>query len=76
MSICLCWAHGATNVLTISRASFDVGVCVCLQNGTLVKKYQGDTDVGGIFEVCWNKSGSKIAACFSNKKVIVVEFQL
>jgi len=61
----------------LASGSFDRCLNIwSMENGILVKKYQGDTDVGGIFEVCWNRTGSKIAACFSNKKVIVVEFRI
>ena len=42
------------------------------KDGTLVKTYQGD---GGIFEVCWNKDGTKVAACFSNCAVAVLDFK-
>ncbi|CAJ1942923.1 unnamed protein product [Sphenostylis stenocarpa] len=34
-----------------------------LKEGKIVKTYTGN---GGIFEVCWNKEGDKIAACFAN----------
>ncbi|GMP80929.1 hypothetical protein CsSME_00035840 [Camellia sinensis var. sinensis] len=34
-----------------------------VKEGKIVKTYTGN---GGIFEVCWNKEGDKIAACFAN----------
>ncbi|KAI3867039.1 hypothetical protein MKW98_000252 [Papaver atlanticum] len=37
-----------------------------MKDGSLVKTYNGS---GGIFEVCWNKEGDKIAACFANNTV-------
>jgi transducin (beta)-like 1 len=43
------------------------------EDGQLVKTFQGD---GGIFEVCWNKDGSKVAASFSNNTVAVMDFKL
>lgn len=61
----------------LASGSFDRCLNIwSMEDGVLVKKYQGDLDVGGIFEVCWNRTGSKVAACFSNKKVVIVEFQM
>ena len=37
----------------------------------MMRTYKGE---GGIFEVCWNKDGSKVAACFSNNRVSVIDF--
>ena len=37
------------------------------------KTYNGDK---GIFEVCWNKKGCKVAAYFANKKVYVFDVRL
>lgn len=42
-------------------------------SGSLVKTYRGS---GGIFEVCWNRDGGKIAACFSKSSVCVLDFWL
>ena len=36
------------------------------QDGALIKTYRGQ---GGIFEVCWNGAGTKVAACFSDNTV-------
>ncbi|ESW28748.1 hypothetical protein PHAVU_002G014600 [Phaseolus vulgaris] len=44
-----------------------------LKEGKIVKTYSGD---GGIFEVCWNKEGNKIAACFANNTVCVLDFRM
>ena len=44
-----------------------------VKEGKIVKTYTGD---GGIFEVCWNKEGDKIAACFANNTVCVVDFRM
>ncbi|XP_058221156.1 WD40 repeat-containing protein HOS15 [Rhododendron vialii] len=44
-----------------------------VKQGKLVKTYTG---TGGIFEVCWNKEGDKVAACFSNEVVCVFDFRM
>ncbi|CAI0461576.1 unnamed protein product [Linum tenue] len=44
-----------------------------LKDGNIVKKYTGN---GGIFEVCWNKEGDKIAACSANNTVCVLDFRM
>lgn len=44
-----------------------------LSDGKIIKTYNGN---GGIFEVCWNKEGDKIAACFSNNTVCVLDFRM
>ncbi|XP_069148913.1 WD40 repeat-containing protein HOS15-like [Solanum lycopersicum] len=44
-----------------------------VKEAKLVRTYNGD---GGIFEVCWNKKGNKVAACFANKKVYVFDLRL
>lgn len=44
-----------------------------VKDGKLIKTYCGG---GGIFEVCWNKEGDKIAACFSNNTVCVIDFRM
>ncbi|CAO2828214.1 unnamed protein product [Amaranthus hypochondriacus] len=44
-----------------------------LREGRIVKTYSGN---GGIFEVCWNKEGDKIAACFANNTVCVLDFRM
>lgn len=44
-----------------------------LKEGKIVKTYSGN---GGIFEVCWNKEGDKIAACFANNTVCVLDFRM
>jgi transducin (beta)-like 1 len=43
------------------------------QDGALVKTYKGS---GGIYEVCWNKSGSKLAACFSTNSLVVIDVRM
>ncbi|KAJ1403201.1 WD40/YVTN repeat-like-containing domain superfamily [Sesbania bispinosa] len=44
-----------------------------MKEGKIVKTYTGN---GGIFEVCWNKEGDKIAACFANNTVCVLDFRM
>ncbi|GMH06385.1 hypothetical protein Nepgr_008225 [Nepenthes gracilis] len=44
-----------------------------LKEGKIVKTYAGN---GGIFEVCWNKEGDRIAACFANNTVCVLDFRM
>uniref|UniRef100_A0A0V0IDZ0 Putative F-box-like/WD repeat-containing protein TBL1XR1-like n=1 Tax=Solanum chacoense TaxID=4108 RepID=A0A0V0IDZ0_SOLCH len=44
-----------------------------MKEAKIVKTYNGD---GCIFEVCWNKEGNKVAACFANKKVCVYDMRL
>ncbi|KAL6993804.1 WD40 repeat-containing protein hos15, variant 2 [Sarracenia purpurea var. burkii] len=44
-----------------------------LKDGKIVKTYTGN---GGIFEVCWNKEGDKIAASFANNTVCVLDFRM
>uniref|UniRef100_A0A5B6YHJ6 Putative F-box-like/WD repeat-containing protein TBL1XR1 isoform X1 n=1 Tax=Davidia involucrata TaxID=16924 RepID=A0A5B6YHJ6_DAVIN len=44
-----------------------------VKEGKIVKTYTGN---GGIFEVCWNKEGDKIAACFANNVVCVMDFRM
>lgn len=57
-------------------ASGSLDKCVhvwSLKEGKIVKTYTGN---GGIFEVCWNKEGDKIAACFANNTVCVLDFRM
>ncbi|XP_062101684.1 WD40 repeat-containing protein HOS15-like isoform X2 [Humulus lupulus] len=44
-----------------------------VKEGKIVKSYTGN---GGIFEVCWNKEGNKVAACFANNKVCILDFRM
>jgi WD40 repeat protein len=57
----------------LATGSFDKKMHIwSVDDGQLVKSYQGD---GGIFEVAWNREGDKVAACFSNKTVCVVDLR-
>ncbi|XP_058778025.1 WD40 repeat-containing protein HOS15-like [Vicia villosa] len=44
-----------------------------LNDGKIIKTYNGN---GGVFEVCWNKEGDKIAACFANNTVCILDFRM
>ncbi|KAL5559111.1 hypothetical protein UlMin_035322 [Ulmus minor] len=44
-----------------------------VKEGKIIKTFTGN---GGIFEVCWNKEGNKVAACFANNVVCVVDFRM
>ena len=58
----------------LASGSFDKRLHIWnAKDGQLVKTFQGD---GGIFEVCWNKDGNKLAACYSNNTVSVLDFKL
>ena len=58
----------------LASGSFDKRLLIWnVKDGQLVKTFQGD---GGIFEVCWNKDGTKVAASFSNNTVAVMDFNL
>lgn len=55
----------------LASGSFDRCLCIwSVKDGTLLKKYRGH---GGIFEVTWNPAGDKVAACFSNNTVAVLD---
>lgn len=58
----------------LASGSLDKSVHIwSLKEGKIVKTYTGN---GGIFEVCWNKEGDKIAACFANNTVCVLDFRM
>ncbi|XP_054819845.1 WD40 repeat-containing protein HOS15-like isoform X2 [Prosopis cineraria] len=44
-----------------------------VKEGKIVKTYTGN---GGIFEVSWDRDGDKVAACFSNNIVCVMDFRM
>lgn len=53
----------------LASGSFDKWLYVwSVQEGSLLKQYRGTS---GIFEVCWDRDGNKLAACFSDSKVRV-----
>jgi transducin (beta)-like 1 len=58
----------------LASGSFDKCLHIwSVKDGSLVKTYRGS---GGIFEVCWNREGDKVAACFSNNTVCVLDFRM
>jgi transducin (beta)-like 1 len=63
----------------LASGSFDRCLHIwSVKDGKLVKTYHGS---GSIFEVCWNSTGDKVAACFSNSitedfTVCVLDFRL
>ena len=57
----------------LASGSLDKSVLIwSLKESKIIKRYTGN---GGIFEVCWNKEGDKIAACFANNVVCVLDFR-
>jgi len=44
-----------------------------VKDGTIVKSYKGN---GGIFEVCWNPTADKVAACFADNTIAVMDFRM
>ncbi|CAN8251419.1 unnamed protein product [Cochlearia groenlandica] len=58
----------------IASGSLDRSIHIwSIKEGKIVKTYTGN---GGIFEVCWNKEGNKIAACFADNSVCVLDFRV
>lgn len=58
----------------LATGSFDRNLHIwSVKTGKHLKTFKGE---GGIFEVCWNKKGNKVAACFSNSVISVIDFAL
>lgn len=58
----------------LASGSFDRFVHVwSVATGQLVQSYQGS---GGIFEVCWNSRGDRLAACYDNNNVALMDFKM
>lgn len=58
----------------LASGSFDKCLHIWrVSDGQLLRTYKGQ---GGIFEVCWNSAGNKVAACFSNSSVCVVDCRM
>ncbi|GAX74780.1 hypothetical protein CEUSTIGMA_g2227.t1 [Chlamydomonas eustigma] len=58
----------------VATGSFDRKLYVwSVDDGSLVKTYAGEA---GIYEVCWNRDGDKVAACFADKTISVVDLRL
>ncbi|RUO96216.1 LOW QUALITY PROTEIN: quinon protein alcohol dehydrogenase-like superfamily, partial [Jimgerdemannia flammicorona] len=57
----------------LATGSFDEVLNVWnAEEGTLLKTYRGN---GGIFEVHFNKTGDKLAACTSNRQVVILDMR-
>jgi len=64
----------SSNGQYLASGSFDRCLHIwSVKDGSLVKTYRGH---GGIFEVCWNAEGTKVAACFSNNTVTVMDVRM
>ena len=51
----------------LASGSFDKWIYIwSTSDGSIIKQYKGSS---GIFEVCWNKDGSKLAASLANNTV-------
>eukprot|EP01097_Dermamoeba_algensis_P007853 TRINITY_DN5061_c0_g1_i1.p1 TRINITY_DN5061_c0_g1~~TRINITY_DN5061_c0_g1_i1.p1 ORF type:complete len:486 (-),score=50.70 TRINITY_DN5061_c0_g1_i1:255-1712(-) len=58
----------------LASGSFDKCVHIwSVKDGSLVKTYKGS---GGIFEVCWNSTGDKVAACSQSNSVCVMDMRI
>ena len=58
----------------LASGSFDKCLHIwSVKDGSLVKTLKGGS---GIFEVAWNSTGDKVSACFFNKVVQVIDFDL
>jgi len=57
----------------VASGSFDKCLHIwSVKDGSLVKTYKGS---GGIFEVCWNSAAEKVAACFADNTVAIIDFR-
>lgn len=58
----------------VATGSFDKTINVwSVADGALVRTCKGDA---GIYDVAWSSGGDKLAACFANKVVTVVDMKL
>ncbi|CAH9077892.1 unnamed protein product [Cuscuta epithymum] len=58
----------------LASGSLDKSLIIwSVKEAKIVKTYTGN---GGIFEVCWDKEGKRVAACFSNNLVCVLDFRM
>ena len=45
-----------------------------VRDGKVMTKYFGN--YGAIYDIAWNKEGSKVSACFASKVVCVLDFSI
>lgn len=58
----------------LATGSFDKHIHVwSVSDGSLVRSCRGEA---GIYDVSWNEAGDKVAACFANRTVCVVDMRL
>jgi transducin (beta)-like 1 len=58
----------------LASGSFDRCLHIwSVRDGQCIRTFRGS---GGIFEVCWNSAGDKVAACFSNNTVCCIDFRM
>jgi transducin (beta)-like 1 len=54
----------------LASGSFDKNVYIwSMKDGSLLRRYTGH---GGVFEIGYSPDGKKLAACFSDKKVVLI----
>ncbi|KAL1527783.1 hypothetical protein AB1Y20_009168 [Prymnesium parvum] len=64
----------SSNGQFLASGSFDRSLYIwSVKDGSLVKTYRGQA---GIFEVSWNAEGTKVAACFSDNTVSVIDVRM
>ena len=57
----------------LATGSFDKNLHIwSVKTGKHLKTHKGES---GIFEVCWNKDGNQVAACYSNSTINIVDFR-
>lgn len=58
----------------LASGSFDRSVVVWdVKSGRAVRSFRG---YGGVFEVAWNGNGDRLAACFSNHTIVVMDTRM
>jgi len=57
----------------LATGSFDRNIHVwAVADGSLLRTCRGEA---GIYDVCWNEAGDRVAACFANRTVRVWHIQ-
>eukprot|EP01133_Synstelium_polycarpum_P003628 gene3628-4157_t len=58
----------------LASGSFDKYLYIySVKDGTMVKSFKGH---GGIFDISWNNTGDRLAACFANSTVSVIDIRM